>query len=273
MEQSRREIDSINREILELIQKRFFWVLKISKKKNKLKFKIEDKKREKQILDYVSKISFKKFLEYNLVLFFNIINISKCLQYDKLYSSKIRKIEKTKNRKVYTIAAFSIEREFFVKRFQFKRILQFKTSFKALESLKNDESDFLIYNSKILNLKEILKEKKLKLYLNCKIEFKGSTYYIVSKKIYVGVGEYLVCLNLTVERSILEILNILTTIHLKKAYIEKLYILKENINYFKICVIFKIKVLNREKIFLLLKTLSCSCKKLEIINIYKIKRL
>ncbi|MBI2101544.1 chorismate mutase [Candidatus Woesearchaeota archaeon] len=77
--QCRKRIDAIDKNIAKLLLKRFELVNQIGSYKKRNKVKVDDKKREAQVISNIKKISneHKKFI---MSIFKNIINYSKKLQ-------------------------------------------------------------------------------------------------------------------------------------------------------------------------------------------------
>lgn len=93
MERLRRKIDILNLKILRLFEARLCLVHDIIKIKQKRGVGVLNRAREEYILRMVRASSCKELQSYVLLLFCNILNISKLMQYEKIYSNFIYKLK------------------------------------------------------------------------------------------------------------------------------------------------------------------------------------
>ena len=269
MKEIRNNIELIDKEILTLFEKRLSLCLEIGKKKYLRNIKIRDIKREKEVLKYITLNSAEKFKIYNLFLFSNIMNITRFLQYENrkffYYCDDINHL----NKKIYRISAFVLEKDIFLLKF-FKRnkILKYRSFLKAFDSFENKKSDFLLCKAE--NLKKLLKKRNIKIHLNCYIKFKDSTYYIISRKLYVGNGNFKLVLDLKINNDFFSLFTILTIFNLKNINIDSLSFYGESIDVCRMHISFKLHNLNGRYILNFLKILSLNCKKLKILKLFKI---
>lgn len=81
----RDEISSVDRELIELFEKRMEIVMKIGEYKNKMGIPILNTDREKQVINLgIEQLKNKKFSIYLEEFLQNLMNVSKKLQKDKL---------------------------------------------------------------------------------------------------------------------------------------------------------------------------------------------
>ena len=241
LDELRELIDLKNEEILKSFQERLKLVLKIFELKKEKGLKIKDKDRENQILKNVLNKSIKRFKAYDYFLFLNILNLSRLLQYEKFCNVKnINEIYPFVDESLYyknlNVVSFGVDKKFFsLEQFKKYNVKSAKTLKEAFNSILDNLGDILIYKVKKPNLAEIKMLRRNKSYLNCIINFRGSIYFIASKKIYLDKGNIYICLDLSIKKENFNFLNILTILFLNKANIKKMYVSekgKENLDIF-----------------------------------------
>lgn len=274
MDELRELIDSKNEEILKSFQERLKLVLKIFNIKKQKGLPIKDLNRENQILKSVLDKSLKKFKELDYVLFLNILNLSRFMQYEKLNKLKNSSelypfLDESLYYKNLNVVSFDVEKELFsleqFKKYNVKSVATLKEAFKLLS---NEKADILFYRVKKPNLAEIKLLRRNKTYLNCFIKFNGKTYFIVSKKIYLDSGENFICLCLNVKEENFGLLNILTMLFLNKSEINRMYVNKTDKKNLDIFLKLKVYYKDLNRIKGLIKMLNCEFK-LELLCCYK----
>ena len=220
MEEIRKKINDKDEKILKFFEERLQLVLKILQFKKEEGLLIENLKREEEVLNNVLKNS-SSFYEFNILLFKNIINISKILQYEKLnYGFKKSLIKKNYYNRKIKVFAVNVENEFF----NLKKFLKFD-----VHNLPNLNSAFFKLKKSKCESLLILKIKKdefnvFKLALkygvivNEVINFKNYNYLIFSKNIYFKKGNNI----LTIKLKIKDLNNILLVL----SYIEQNFKIK-----------------------------------------------
>ena len=199
MEKIRKEINNKDEEILHSFQERLRLVLKILKLKKERGNLIEDSKREEEVLSNVLKHSSSCFYDYNKLLFLNIINISKIFQYEKM-NKRIEKnivMQNYYNRKI-KVFSFNVDDELFnlkkFSKFEVENIFKLDLAFFKLKTTKRESLLVLKINKSEINIFKTI--FKFNVIVNEIINFKNSSYWVLSKNLYFKQGENFLILNL-----------------------------------------------------------------------------
>ena len=273
MKETRKEIDKKDEEILHSFQERLQLVLKILQIKKERGILIKNLKREEEVLNGVLKNSFSRFYAYNKLLFLNIIEISKILQYEKLniYFNKYKIKINYYNRKV-KVFSFNVNIELFnLKKFLKFEVQEVSSLNLAFFKFKKSQCESLLILKTKMNRENIFKiALKHKAIINEIIEFKRCTYLIFSKNIYFKKGFNILILALK--------LKSINKIYLYLNYVEDVFEVKvlslnvfKNKKNFSLFLSFRVNFKEKFLLFKFLNFFSNAFKRLEILGFLKDK--
>lgn len=273
MEKIRKEINNKDEEILHSFQERLRLVLKILKLKKERGNLIEDSKREEEVLSNVLKHSSSCFYDYNKLLFLNIINISKIFQYEKM-NKRIEKnmiMQNYYNRKI-KVFSFNVDDELFnlkkFSKFEVENIFKLDLAFFKLKTTKRESLLVLKINKSEINVFKTI--FKFNVIVNEIINFKNSSYWVLSKNLYFKKGENFLILKLKFKE-----FNKTSLILNYVKNIDKIKILKFNLNEienncFKLHLSFKANFKDESSLLKILNFFINFTKSLKILGFFKI---